>query len=592
MKPVFKRTLSAALAAALTLGCAPVVNAVPLAGSAVYDEALNMREEHFLSGVKFSGGEADFTGDEWYDESEVIGINRERAKSQFISYHSTDAALAAEKSVMDSVGPETSEFYRLLSGKDWDFALVENPAEAEKVDEAYLAKEYTGDAFQPEYVPQAWQTYRNEDGTFKYDEPIYTNHALPWFGNFEPQDYNNPHAPTEYNPVGYYRTTFTVPENWDGREIFISFQSVESAYYLYVNGHKVGYSTDSFTAHDFNITPYLEEGKNTIALKVFRWSIGSWLENQDFIRQSGIYRDVYLYAKDEAEIRDFFVNTQFVDRTSVDSDVNVTVKTDIRALHNTQAGTYTLSARILDNNGAPVATAEDQTVTLDPAGSYEDKLRDAGTTVTSTMKVTNPAKWFPDTPNLYSLVLELKDAEGNVMESVVERIGFREIYKVDITADGREQMQITGRQLVLRGVNRHDTDLEYGHALRYEDYLTDLTLMKQHNLNAIRTAHYPNDKALYDLADELGIYVCAEANIESHRAASYGVKVPTGTGNGMPEWVATVTDRVATNLEMYKNNPSVVMWSLGNEATYSYAPLNENYGFWVASMYLLARRKQ
>ena len=589
MKPVFKRTLSAALAAALTLGCAPVVNAVPLAGSAVYDEALNMREEHFLSGVKFTDGEAGFTGDEWYDESEVIGINRERAKSQFISYHSTDAALAAEKSVMDNIGPETSEFYQLLSGKDWDFALVENPAEAEKVDAQYLAKEYTGDAFQPEYVPQAWQTYRNEDGTFKYDEPMYTNHSLPWFGNFEPQDYNNPHAPTQYNPVGYYRTTFTVPENWDGREIFISFQSVESAYYLYVNGHKVGYSTDAFTAHDFNITPYLEAGENTIALKVFRWSIGSWLENQDFIRQSGIYRDVYLYSKDEAEIRDFFVKTQFVDRTSVDSDVNVTVETDLRALHNEQAGTYTLSARILDNNNQEVAAADDQTVTLNAAGTFEEKLRDAGTTVTSTMKVTNPAKWFPDTPNLYSLVLELKDAEGNVMESVVERIGFREIYKVDITADGREQMQITGRQMILRGVNRHDTDLEYGHALRYEDYLTDLTLMKQHNLNAIRTAHYPNDKVLYSLADELGIYVCAEANIESHRAASYGAKVPTGTGQGMPEWVATVTDRVATNLEMYKNNPSVVMWSLGNEATYSYAPLNENYGFWVASMYLLAR---
>ena len=186
-------------------------------------------------------------------------------------------------------------------------------------------------------------------------------------------------------------------------------------------------------------------------------------------------------------------------------------------------------------------------------------------------------------------MLGLKDAEGNVMESVGEGIGFREIYKVDIPADGGEQMQITGRQMILRGVNRHDTDLEYGHALRYEDYLTDLTLMKQHNLNAIRTAHYPNDKVLYSLADELGIYVCAEANIESHRAASYGAKVPTGTGQGMPEWVATVTDRVATNLEMYKNNPSVVMWSLGNEATYSYAPLNENYGFWVASMYLLAR---
>ena len=594
MKPALKRklrrTISATLATLLATGLVAPALAARYSGAEVYDHVLEMREEHFQNSIRFNeDGTANISGDEWYDQSEVIGINRERAKSQFISYQDTATALAAEKSVLDDVGPETSDYYMLLSGKDWDFALVKTPEEAKKVDETYLAKDYTGDAFQPEYVPQAWQTYRNEDGTFKYDEPMYTNHALPWFSNFEPVNYGDPHAPTVYNPVGYYRTSFEVPENWDGRDVFISFQSVESAYYLYVNGQKVGYSTDAFTAHDFNITPYLTEGENTIALKVFRWSIGSWLENQDFIRQSGIYRDVYLYSKDEAEIRDFFVKTQFDDRTSEDSDVAVTVETDVRALHNEQAGTYTISSYIVDNSGETVATADNQTVELKAAGSYEDKLSDAGTTVTSTMKVTNPAKWFPDTPNLYSLVLELKDADGNVMESVVERIGFREIYKVDIDDQGHEQMQITGRQVVLRGVNRHDTNLETGHALTFQDYLTDLTLMKEHNLNAIRTSHYPNDKALYDLADELGLYVCAEANIESHRAAMQGVKVPTGTGQGMPEWVATVTDRVVTNLEMYKNNPSVIMWSLGNEATYSYAPLNEDYGFWVASMYLLKR---
>ena len=594
MKPALKRnlrrTISATLATLLATGLVSPALAARYSGAEVYDHVLDIREEHFQNTIAFDeNGNANFTGDEWYDQSEVIGINRERAKSQFISYQDTATALKAEQSVLDDVGPETSDYYMLLSGKDWDFALVKTPEEAKKVDETYLAKDYTGDAFQPEYVPQAWQTYRNEDGTFKYDEPIYTNQSLPWINNFEGSSYGNPHAPTVYNPVGYYRTSFEVPENWDGRDVFISFQSVESAYYLYVNGHKVGYSTDAFTAHDFNITPYLTEGENTIALKVFRWSIGSWLENQDFIRQSGIYRDVYLYSKDEAEIRDFFVKTQFDDRTSEDSDVAVTVETDVRALHNEQAGTYTISSYIVDNSGETVATADHQTVELKAAGSYEDKLSDAGTTVTSTMKVTNPAKWFPDTPNLYSLVLELKDADGNVMESVVERIGFREIYKVDIDDQGHEQMQITGRQVVLRGVNRHDTDLETGHALTFEDYLTDLTLMKEYNLNAIRTAHYPNDKALYNLADELGLYVCAEANIESHAAAMNGVKVPTGTGQGMPEWVATVTDRVATNLEMYKNNPSVIMWSLGNEATYSYAPLNEDYGFWVASMYLLKR---
>lgn len=394
MKPALKRTISATLATLLATGLVAPALATVYEGEEVYDHVLEIREKHFQGGIAFdNNGEANFTGEEWYDQSEVIGINRERAKSQFISYQDTATALAAEKSVLDQTGPETSAYYQLLSGKDWDFAVVETPAEAEAVDATYLAKDYTGNAFQKEYVPQAWQTYRNEDGTFKYDEPIYTNQALPWFGNFETTDYQTPHAPTTYNPVGYYRTSFTLPENWDGREIFISFQSVESAYYLYVNGHKVGYSTDSFTAHDFNITDYLEQGENTIALKVFRWSIGSWLENQDFIRESGIYRDVYLYSKDEAEIRDFFVKTKFDDRTSEDSDVAVTVETDVRALHNEQAGTYTISSYLVDNSGKTVATADDQTVELKAAGSYEDKLSDAGTTVTSTMQVTNPAKW-------------------------------------------------------------------------------------------------------------------------------------------------------------------------------------------------------
>ena len=594
MRKSSRRFLSTALALSMVAGLIVPANAAQYDGSAVYDHVLNIYEADFQDNVRFTeDGVANITGEEWLRDSETVGVNRERAKTQFISYQDTATALKAEKSVMDDVGAETSDYYQLLSGKDWDFAMVENPAEAEKVDEIYLAETYTGDAFQPEHVPQAWQTYRNEDGTFKYDEPMYTNHPLPWFNNFEPVDYNNPKAPEVYNPVGYYRTTFTTPTDWNGREIFISFQSVESAYYLYVNGKPVGYSTDAFTAHDFNITDYLKPAgqANTIAVKVFRWSIGSWLENQDFIRQSGIYRDVYVYSKDEVEIRDFFFKTSFVDRTSEDSDVNVTVETNIRGLHNAKEGDYTLSSYIVDDSGKTVATAENQTVKIAAAAGKTAKqvLQDAGTLVESTMKVTNPAKWFPDTPNLYSLVLELKDSTGKVMESVVERVGFREIYKIDIDNAGHEQMQITGRQMILRGVNRHDTDIETGHALGYEDYLNDLTLMKQHNLNAIRTSHYPNDKVLYDLADEMGIYICAEANIESHRAAMQGVKVPTGTGQGMPKWVPPVLDRVATNTERYKNHASVVMWSLGNEATYSYAPLNEDYGFWVASMYLLAR---
>ena len=212
MKPVWKRTVALTLATALTAGL--VIPAMAASNrdtnTGVYDDVLGIREEHFTSSIAFENGEAKFTGDEWYDDSEVIGINRERAKSQFISYQDAATALAAEKSVLDDVGPERSTYYKLLSDTDWDFALVKNPEAAEAVDAAYLAETYEGNAFQKEYVPQAWQTYRNEDGTFKYfDEPIYTNTALPWFGNFETTNYQTPKAPETYNPVGYYRTTFT-----------------------------------------------------------------------------------------------------------------------------------------------------------------------------------------------------------------------------------------------------------------------------------------------------------------------------------------------------------------------------------------------
>ena len=594
MRKDHKRLLCLVLTAVMVLGMVPAVTAAEYQGAEVYDHVLDTYEENYQGTISFNAnGTAKLTGEEWYDQPEIIGINRERAKSQFYSYHSVQAALDAEKSAMDDIGPESSEYYQILSRRDWDFALVETPAEAREKDAEYLLDpNYDGEGFQKEYVPQAWQTYRNEDGTFKYfDEPIYINQVFPWV-QWEQPNYSDPAAPTVYNPVGYYRTSFTTPTNWDGREIFISLQSVESAYYLYINGKAVGYSTDSYSAHDFNITDYLNPAgeENVLTMKVFRWSIASWVENQDYIRESGIYRDVYLYAKDEVEIRDFFFKTAFEDRTSEDSDVDVTVETDIRGLHNVSDGTYTLKTYIVDNDGNTVAAAEDQTVTIGASAgkTAAQVLSDKGTTVTTTMTVTNPDKWFPDSPNLYSLVLELSKGD-QVLEAVVERVGFREIYKVDINDAGQEQMQITGRQMVLRGVNRHDADTETGRALTYEDYLTDLLLMKQNNLNAVRTSHYPNDRVLYDLADELGIYVCAEANVESHRAATQGIKVPSGTGSGLPEWVPTILDRVATNLEMYKNNPSVVIWSLGNEATYSYNALNDDYSFWVASMYLLAR---
>ena len=587
----------------------PLRSALALAMAAVM--AMSTCSTAFAARSPKASGDYVPTGEhtEWYDGIETPGINREPYHTQFIPYDDRDLALQNETSALD-VDETTSPYYELLSGKDWDFTLVKTPEDAAEKDAAYLAETLDEEAqkdFEPEYVPQAWQTYRNEDGSFKYfDEPMYTNSIYPWGsivenGKWQQIDYRNPHAPTMYNPVGYYRTTFQTPADWDGREIFVSFQSVCSAYYLYVNGQYVGYTTDSYTAHDFNITPYLngKDEENTIALKVFRWSIGSYLENQDYINESGIFRDVYLYSKDDVEIRDFFVRTEFDDRTDRNSDVTLELDVDIRGLHNAEAGDYSVEATLLDMSDEEVGGMELGPVHIEATEAsmeqtqeeFLEKVESTGKTVTNSMMVTNPDKWFPDTPNLYKLLIELKDVDGNVIETAVQRIGFREVYKVNINEAEQEQMQITGEKAVFRGTNRHDSNLETGRAVTREDIIQDLTLMKKYNVNSVRTSHYPNDKLLYELADELGLYVCCEANIESHYGG-YSNEYEDNSQvipSGNKKWVPTVLDRTENMLERYKNHASIVMWSLGNEATYTKHNFDDNYCFWVSSQRVLER---
>lgn len=550
-----------------------------------------------------------FTGREWYKDITVAEVNREPSHADFVPYQDAQTAFDSEKSALDEAGEEQSSYYRLLTQKEWDFALVENPEKADAADaKGYLDETLPADAagdFTKEFVPHAWQTYRNEDQTWKYfDEGIYTNSIYPWGsvrGNYI--DYDDPQAPVYYNPVGYYRTEFETPADWDGREIFISLQSVRSAYYLFVNGKQVGYTADSFTAHDFNITPYLNPKgeKNTIALKVYRWCIGSYLENQDFIQLSGIMRDVFLYSKDKnAEIRDFFVRTSFADRTDKNSDVTMNVDVDVRNL-TTEKNTdgYTVDVKLVDMDGTLVGqdtisyselkALEGASGAADPAAEDADgeKKLNLGDRKTAVIEVKNPKKWFPDTPNLYMVTLELKDSAGKVVEAVAEHVGFREIYKVNINENEQEQMQITGQKIIFRGVNRHDTSLENGSAVTDQEIIDDLKLMKQFNVNAVRTSHYPNAKLLYDVADELGIYVYAEANVESHYGAygDHAVPIPGADSR----WVTPVVDRNMNMLELLKNHASIIGWSYGNEATYTRCPLDNTYCFWATAMAVLNR---
>ena len=529
----------------------------------------------------------EFQGQEWYDQLRTYEVNREPAHAQFIPYESKEKALLNEASALDEDASE-SAYYQKLTGTEWDFALVTTPLEAKAKDDVWLAETLSEDVkgdFQKEYVPQSWQTYRNEDGSFKYDSPIYTNQSYPW-QNFEARNDNaNGYAATVYNPVGYYRTTFETPESFDGRNTFITFEGVESAYYVYVNGQKVGYSEDSYTAHDFNITPYLHTDgtPNTLAVKVYRWSDGSFLENQDFIRMSGIFRDVYLYSKDDVELRDYFVHTTLKDMENPkESDATLALDVDVRSLSKDVSGDYTVSATLLDMDDNKVNAMDIPVagVTAAPA-DFEEMIKTTGVRATGSMDIINPEKWFADTPNLYKLLIELKDADGNVIETVVQRVGFRQVEKVIINSNNQQQMQINGEKIVFRGTNRHETDLMKGRAIERDEIVEELVMMKQFNVNAIRTSHYPENKLTYELADEMGLYICSEANIESH----------SDLASANPVFNNMVMDRTQTMVERLKNHPSIVIWSLGNEATYADPPhtMDENYCFYNSSQWILDR---
>lgn len=532
-----------------------------------------------------------FAGEEWYDKISTVEVNREMARSTFTPYESAEKALANEKSVLDDIDETDSKWYQTLNGT-WDFKWAEKPADRENDLRGEDAKNYqenwNTEGWDKIEVPSNIQTQRDENGDFKYDKPIYTNQTYPW-ANYESVNYNTngkdkPVAPTVQNSVGQYKRTFTLPEDWDNRQTFISFQGVESAFYLYINGERVGYAEDSYTTDEFNITEYLKPGENTIAVEVYRWSTGSYLENQDFIRLSGIFRDVFLYSKSDVEIRDIFVKT---DLDESYEDAVLTLETDIRSLNPEKSGKYTVKADLYEIDSDEKLWDEPLSFDVNvEAGkaTVEESADYKGQTGTGSKEVINPKKWFADTPNLYRLLIQLEDENGNVIETTCQRVGFREIDKVDINDAGQEQAQINGKKIMFRGTNRHETDDINGRALTREDIKEDLITMKQFNVNAIRTSHYPNNPYTYALADELGLYICDEANIESHKGA-----IEADIPSGEAEWNNSAMDRTKNMLERDKNHPSVVIWSLGNEATYRTYPMDESYAFYNTTQWILER---
>lgn len=378
-----------------------------------------------------------------------------------------------------------------------------------------------------------------------YDIPQYVNIQYPWDGR---EDVWRDTVPSEFNPVASYVKYFTLPEGFRKNGLYISFQGVESGFALWLNGHYVGYSEDSFTPSDFDLTPYVKEGENKLAVQVFKWTSSSWCEDQDFYRFSGIFRSVYLYTMPKVHVYDLKVQP-VVDEAVLNADLLVTMQ-----MRGEGKARLTLTG---SRNYSVLEEKEEQII-------FSEELPVSEGEVHFEKEVKKPDLWSAEIPNLYTLTIECFDQNGERSELVSQRIGFRRFEMKDGI------MTLNGKRIVFKGVNRHEFSSKTGRAVTREEVLKDIVTMKQNNINAIRTCHYPDASIIYDLCDEYGLYMIAENNLESHGswdAAMHG-SVPKDTivpGDNM-DWEPMMLDRVNSCYQRDKNHPAVLIWSVGNES--------------------------
>jgi beta-galactosidase len=457
-----------------------------------------------------------------WENPAVFGRGKEAPRATFVSF--PDAASAAA----NPMGWDESPYYASLNG-DWQFHWAPKPGDRPQ------------DFYEPAFDASAWETIEVPSNweLQGYGIPIYTNITYP-----HPAD--PPRIPHDDNPVGSYRRTFSVPEDWDGRQVFLTFDGVSSAMYVWVNGEMVGYSQESKTPAEFDISKHLQPGENVLAVEVYRWCDGSYLEDQDFWRISGIFRSVYLHSTPPVHIRDFFARCDLDDTYT-----NATLHLDAEVRNGSDAeAAVEIEVSLFDGEGALVTSA--------PLGSIATGSIGAGETAHSseTFAVERPKLWNAETPNLYTLVLTLKDGSGAVLEAVSTDFGFREVEIRD------NQFWVNGKSVKFRGVNRHEHSPVHGRAITVEEMKTDLEMIRQANINMVRTSHYPDQAIWYALCNRYGIYLVDEANIESH-GMGYGLAQTLGN---KPEWTAAHVDRVERMIARDKNQPSVIIWSMGNEA--------------------------
>ena len=521
-----------------------------------------------------------FTHKEWTGETytdvdgnqvkaaDVYGINTEPASTfatTNVVYDSVDKAIKGAK----DYDKAASKYVQFLTGEDqadWSLVVLQNQALAQ------------GDAYKNFYktdykaTTNDWKTNLQLPCSWTrqgFDFSIYTNVTMPWQSKYD-SNVSAPNAPANYNPVGLYRKTFKVTDDMkaaNGR-VYLSFQGVESSYYVYVNGKEVGYSEDSYSPHSFDITDYLttDGSDNLLAVEVHKFCDGTWMEDQDMYYDGGIFRDVYLYSAPLVHIQDYKVETDLDENYE-----NATMKLNVTVANASKAAAegYKVDVRLYDQDGKMFVN--DMTMDLDTVPAADGDT-DGSVSTAGSKLVLSPELWSAETPNLYTMVLSLYDSKtGTYMGSVSQQLGFREIEftksEVDtngnrITTDSEyKPITINGKQLLLKGTNRHDTDPEYGKYVPHETQEEDIKLMKQYNLNALRTSHYSNDEYLYYLCDKYGIYVMGETNLESHALMDQGEKQVNFKNLAM--------DRTVTAFNRLKNRTSIVMWSTGNENYYS-----------------------
>ena len=445
---------------------------------------------------------------EWHD-LQVNEVNRLKLHTNYFAYENETLALAGQ---MD----KSANFISLHGA--WKFNWVKD---ADKRPTDFFKTDLDDSAWKTMNIPANWEM--NGFGV-----PEYVNTGFAWRGHF---DQKPPAVPVKDNNVGSYRRIINIPDSWDGKQVIAHFGSVTSNIYLYVNGQYVGYAEDAKVAAEFDITPYLKKGDNLIAFQTFRWCDGSWCEDQDFWRLSGVARDSYLYARDAAV---------HLTNIKITPDLQNGYEDGVVQIYAEVKGQPVIEYKLLNHNGIEIIKSD---------ANFKKRVNG-----TAQFTIKNVKKWSAEDPYLYTLVATVKDQKGNIVEVVPQKVGFR---KVEIV---NSQLLVNGQPVLIKGADRHEMDPDGGYVVSRERMIQDIKIMKRLNINAVRTCHYPDDPVWYDLCDEYGLYVTAEANQESH-GFGYGNDAEAKK----PEFAKQILERNQHNVEMYFNHPSVIVWSLGNE---------------------------